>query len=76
MTDIRCLRATIATLICLVATPLIGQTGKLTIRVLDEETGKPFPARLALKAADGTYPGDRLGCSAKQWPGIILSKDQ
>src|SRR5687768_1241476 len=44
--------------------------GTLAVRVLDAETGKPLPARLVLQAGDGSYPGDRLGLSAVQWPHI------
>lgn len=50
--------------------PVLAATGKLTVRVVDAETGKVIPARLVLKAADGTYPGDRLDCLASRWPGI------
>lgn len=40
----------------------------LRVRVVDAETGRPLPARLSLRAADGSYPGDRLRLSAAQWP--------
>src|SRR5688500_10171431 len=69
---------TFAALLCIAAiafpcatTPAAAAgTGKLTVRVLDAETGKTIPARLAVRAADGTYPGDRLAASAKNWPGL------
>lgn len=60
----------------LAASGLIGgqstaeETGKLTVRVLDDESGRVMPARLVLKASDGTYPGDRLRMSADRWPNI------
>ncbi|MEX2120903.1 MAG: CehA/McbA family metallohydrolase [Pirellulales bacterium] len=47
-----------------------AQTGRLSVRVVDNETGEPMAARLALQASDGTWPGDRLGCSAARWPHI------
>ncbi|HEV7282951.1 MAG TPA: CehA/McbA family metallohydrolase [Pirellulaceae bacterium] len=46
------------------------ETGNLAVRVLDDETGATMPARLVLKASDGTYPGDRLRLSADRWPNI------
>src|SRR5687767_5887731 len=64
---VRCL---IAAHIALSATSLFAETGKLVVRVVDQETLKPLPARLMLRASDGTYPGDRMGISAKQWPHI------
>lgn len=48
----------------------LAETGKLTVRVIDADAGTPIPARLALKASDGTYPGDRLRLSADRWPRI------
>lgn len=52
------------------ASPALAETGKLTIRVLDRDTEKLLPARLVLKAADGSYPGDRIDYSASRWPNI------
>jgi hypothetical protein len=49
-----------------------AETGKLTVRVLDAKTGQPMPARLALRASDGTYPGDRLAVSAARWPNMEI----
>ncbi len=45
-------------------------TGKLTVAVVDAETGLPLPARLVLQSSDGKYPGDRLDCFASRWPQI------
>jgi hypothetical protein len=45
-------------------------TGKLLVRVSDAGTGKPIAARLSVRASDGTYPGDRIGLSASQWPNL------
>lgn len=47
-----------------------AETGKLTVRVIDDETDAAMPARLALKASDGTYPGDRLRLAADRWPNL------
>ena len=47
-----------------------GENGKLTVRVTDAGSDEVMPARLSLRAADGTFPGDRLGLSAKEWPGL------
>jgi hypothetical protein len=47
-----------------------AETGKLTVRVVDDETGDAMPARLSLQASDGTYPGDRLRLSADRWPNL------
>lgn len=44
--------------------------GRLALRVTDAATGQPLPARVALRAADGTYPGDRIALSADRWPNI------
>lgn len=52
------------------AEPSDAATGKLMVRVVDAETGRPMPARLVLRASDGTYPGDRLNASADRWPHI------
>ena len=67
---IHCFFATVAMLVAVPATSLLAQTGTLVVRVVDRETRKPLPARLALRASDGTYPGDRMGISAKQWPNL------
>lgn len=40
------------------------------MRVVDEETETAMPARLALRASDGSYPGDRLGVQADRWPNV------
>jgi hypothetical protein len=64
------MRRLIAVLVALSTTSLFAQTGKLVVRVVDQETRKLLPARLVLRASDGTYPGDRMGISAKQWPHI------
>src|SRR4051812_46049648 len=54
--------------------PLLGasdvQAAKLTVRVTDAQTGKILPARLSLRASDGSYPGDRLRLTAGEWPGL------
>jgi hypothetical protein len=54
----------------LLTTSLNAATGVLEVQVVDAETNEPIPARLALKASDGTYPGDRLDCVATRWPSI------
>ncbi|MDB5302918.1 MAG: hypothetical protein JWM97_467, partial [Phycisphaerales bacterium] len=46
------------------------ETGKLAVRVTDAQTGRPLPARLSLQASDGTYPADRIGLTAADWPHI------
>lgn len=45
-------------------------TATLTVRVVDAESRLAIPARLVLRASDGTYPGDRLDASADRWPHI------
>jgi hypothetical protein len=40
------------------------------MRVVDADTGETMPARLALRASDGSYPGDRIGLAAGAWPNI------
>ena len=47
-----------------------AETGRLTVRVLDDADGRALPARLVLKASDGSYPGDRLGATATRWPNL------
>jgi hypothetical protein len=47
-----------------------ADTGRLTVRTIDAQSGNPLPARLVLATSDGRYPGDRLGCYASHWPGI------
>lgn len=44
--------------------------GRLTLRVLDDQSGQVMPARVVLLAADGSYPGDRLAATADHWPNI------
>ena len=57
------------------------EMGKLTMRVSDAETNQTLPARVVLRSSDGTYPGDRIACSAARWPhlemhGIFLAGEQ
>src|SRR4051794_36703852 len=47
-----------------------ASAAKLTVRVTDADTGAALPARLSLRASDGSYPGDRLRLSAGDWPGL------
>lgn len=54
----------------LLTTPAAAATGTLSVQVSDAETGELMPSRLVIRASDGTYPGDRLDCSAARWPGI------
>lgn len=54
----------------LLTTPAAAATGTLRVEVRDAETGERMPARLVIRASDGTYRGDRLDCSASRWPGI------
>jgi len=49
---------------------MAAETGTLRVRVRDAETGRPLPARLALRASNGSYPGDRIVLSARRWPGL------
>lgn len=62
------------------AAPQAAGPARLTVRVLDAETGRVLPARLILRASDGSYPGDRLALSAAQWPHIeahgVFTKDE
>ena len=46
------------------------QAAELKVTVVDAVTGKVLPARIELRAADGTFPHDRIGLFAKQWPNI------
>src|SRR5688500_2822386 len=69
------LRAVVAALLAaLIVLPdpqvAAAATGTLVVRVTDAATGKPIPARLSLRAADGKYPGDRIGLAADQWPNL------
>ena len=54
----------------LLTTAASAATGTLSVQVSDAETGELMPCRLVIRASDGTYPGDRLDCSAVRWPGI------
>jgi hypothetical protein len=49
---------------------LAVEMGQLTIRVVDDSTGTVIPARIVLRASDGSYPGDRLAVPADRWPNI------
>lgn len=62
--------AAVACLLLLHPENAVAATGKLVVRVTDADTGKPVPARLSLRASDGTYPGDRIALAAGQWPHI------
>lgn len=58
-----------------------AETGRLMVRVVDDQTGLILPARIALRTSDGKYPGDRLDCSAKNWPyieahGVFLRREE
>src|SRR3954463_7493374 len=69
------MRCTVLVLAGIVALFVVDVTkgaehSKLTVRVSDADTGDVLPARLAIKAFDGSYPGDRLRLSSKQWPNI------
>lgn len=45
-------------------------TGELTVRVVDADTRQSLAARLVLRAADGSYPGDRIGLVRDKWPNL------
>jgi hypothetical protein len=62
--------AILAALLLLSAGRASAGTGRLIVRVRDAESGRRIPARLALRASDGRYPGDRIGVSARGRPGI------
>lgn len=47
-----------------------GATGELTVRVVDADTKQLLAARLVLRAADGGYPGDRIGLVRDKWPNL------
>lgn len=47
-----------------------AESGQLTIKVVDDESGAAMPARLVLRDAKGNYPGDRMGVTANRWPHI------
>ncbi|MDB5392105.1 MAG: WD40-like beta Propeller containing protein [Planctomycetaceae bacterium] len=56
-------------------------TGMLEVQVNDAETNELLPARLVLRASDGTFPGDRLDCVVARWPyieahGVFISGRQ
>src|SRR5688572_776032 len=53
-------RALATALVLVVSSLTYAAAGRLTVRVTDAGTGKPIPARLSLRAADGSYPGDRV----------------
>ncbi len=58
------------TLCCVWMSPLTIFAGELKLRVVDAQTGDPLAARVELRAEDGSFPHDRIGLSAKKWPGI------
>ena len=67
----RFLKLLVAT--CIFATTTsAAELGKLTIRVTDAETNALLPARLVLRSSDGTYPGDRIACTAAKWPNLEM----
>lgn len=43
---------------------------ELSVRVRDADTRQPLSARFSIRAADGTYPDDRIGLSRDKWPNI------
>ncbi len=47
-----------------------AETGQLRIRVVDDASGTQMPARIVLRDAKGSYPGDRLAITADRWPNI------
>jgi hypothetical protein len=57
-------------LVVLPVIPAHADFGKVAVRVLDDETGKPIPARLAIKTSDGRYHLDRLATSTEKWPNV------
>jgi hypothetical protein len=72
---VKTLRAACAVLILLLVqfVPIARaapETGKLAVRVTDAQTGQLLPARLSLQASDGTYPADRIGLTAADWPHV------
>lgn len=56
----------VAILVSMVA----AQTGEIQIRVVDAATKQPIAARVWLQAADGSYPGDRIGLVHDKWPNL------
>jgi hypothetical protein len=47
-----------------------AESGQLKLRVVDDRSGEILPARVALRDANGKYPGDRLAVAADRWPNI------
>src|SRR3954469_9551379 len=56
--------------VLLAVSQALAATGKVSISVVDDASGKEIPARLVLRTSDGKYPGDRLVASGQQWPNI------
>lgn len=62
-----CLAILLPTCFAIVAA---AESGHLQVRVFDADSGNKLPARLMIRASDGTNPGDRLDASAERWPHI------
>jgi hypothetical protein len=62
--------AIVAAMLSLSVGQATAGTGRLIVKVRDAGTGQDLPARIALRASDDRYPGDRIGLSARDWPGI------
>jgi hypothetical protein len=45
-------------------------TGELQVRIVDAQTKQPLAARVSVKAADNTFPGDRIALAGDKWPNL------
>ena len=62
--------AILAVLLLLSSGRASAGTGRLIVKVRDAGTGRNIPARLAIRASDGRYPGDRIGLHGGDRSGI------